>query len=1712
MNQLAADQNVPEQKTTPGDATASAVSRAADDPYEASPGKLLAEVQRLYDEGQYREALAASKPLGDLKSWRSREGRVLAGRLAANLGAPRIGRTVHWLAGREFPRHPQVQYYAAMAYWSRFGTVHAWRRYRNVQLDESADPVARADWLAMKALMLGALRDFSRAEPRMIQALELDSDSAWLHVELSELLDRQDLHHDALHAAREALKLRPNFRPAVQATAHRLVQLRRDDEALQLLSEAAPRLQSGEVWCQLAALQGELKNYDDAWYSLTRAEECWPLAASDSQHLKWLAGERCDVAYYRGQYEEAIKLAEGLDRPFYQRLTEKLKKALQSPPPVDRAPRVQLPVPFVRQFHDTCAPATLTSIAHYWQKPVRHEEIVERICYEGTRAYDERRWAEENGFHAREFRVTEEIVEALIRAGIPMSLNTVDPGSAHLQGIVGIDIYRGTFLVQDPSERHVGEAAADKFLEHYASTGPRGMIMLPHEEASRVAHVALPDAEMYDDYYVADRALARHDRQAATDAVERLMQRAPEHRLTLQARLSLARYDSSPTDQMSLVERLLAQFPNDANLLLMKCSLLNEFGQRSQRIDLLRSVCQGEKAHPIFWSRLAAELLDDARDHDEAYYQLRRALRFNQGDGRTLSLLADYFWNKRDRAAALEYYRLAASLSEKDESQARRYFLAARYLHETPAALEWLRDRYVRFGKQNSSPGRTLASALEQIDRTPESLQIIEETVGQHPGDGELLSFAALYFGRYNQPERAAECLKAAEGKCSRAVFVRASAQLANYQGDLTRARELFLEAVRLDPLDMDARERVLQVDMDLEGNDVAEQRLRAAVAEFPHSYSLRVMLIQWLRSFKLAAASDELERFLQFHPRDAWGRREAAITSLTAHDLTRASREVELAIELEPHNEIAHFLQGKVFEQQGNVAAARAAYRHAIERNVDYDSAISSLVDTCDRPAERAEQLDFILEQLREQTTHGEAILCYREVADYRMEPSRLLEQLEEARSHRPDLWQTWSVVAQQHSSMNQRQKAVEVAAEATERFPLLPRSWLDLALAHRKAGDHDAELAALERARAINPLWSEVARELSELYMNREQFDEAEKVIRQVLASDPRDPASLAWLGECLYRAGKKNESLGPMVSACASSPGYDWAWARLCEWSHELDQGHSARTAAEQAISSRPHDARCYRRMAEALSELDEIPQALVQIEKSLELDDRSLDAHVLKAYYLGKMHQWDEALEACNPPVFAGDVPVLLRMRRAYILYRKGLTAEAIEELRGALERDPDHYGGWNQLADWADETGGRDVYKQAAENMVRLDPHQPAPRGYLADALMVEEGGRPEAKVQLRTALEFSPDYVFGAMRLFDLHIEDNELEAAGEVLQIGGTHLPPGYEKALHTHLLAAQDAKREPLGRSAVDYLLQWTAEESFERAPLLRAVDHFAEPVAQLAISELTRVSTVTPNQAGQGVALGRLLGRVGSTGQCLAVLKSLPDGELWHETVQTLLRSMAGFRKEFALVPRLRVKYKKRLRAKTNSWAAVSATLLDYGQNSDVVKWTRDWQQRTDATPLQLVAVVASRWECFQFKAARRATEHALTLTADDGTPLFHVWAGIDAVLRGENIVALEHARQVSIHQLSQWYIVGYRILVCALESLPGTLGDKPPQTKAQSRQMVDALCPSKFPLEPPFVIDQLTKWLLRRVAARVAYSHGLVFRGAFNRFVAFGYTHR
>src|SRR5262249_4160554 len=252
-----------------------------------------------------------------------------------------------------------------------------------------------------------------------------------------------------------------------------------------------------------------------------------------------------DAAYECVDVAAAATWARECGEPFFKTLAPRL----EDPNSEDR--RVRLDVGFVRQHHQTCAPATLAALARFWDRPAGPLEGADEICYDGTPDHRQRSWADRNGYLAREFTVTWDSARGLLDRGVPFTLTTVETQSAHLQAVIGYDARRGTFLIRDPSLPYAGEALAQAFLDRYRSVGPRGMALVPLEPAGRLEGLALPDAPLYDHLHELQVALREHDRDRAATAYEALRAAAPGHRLFLHARCLLAHYDADPAELLA---------------------------------------------------------------------------------------------------------------------------------------------------------------------------------------------------------------------------------------------------------------------------------------------------------------------------------------------------------------------------------------------------------------------------------------------------------------------------------------------------------------------------------------------------------------------------------------------------------------------------------------------------------------------------------------------------------------------------------------------------------------------------------------------------------------------------------------------------------------------------------------------------------------------------------------------------------------------------------------------------------------------------------------------------------------------------------------------------------------------------------------------------------------------------------------------------------
>ena len=85
----------------------------------------LARVLELYEDGRYLRAYELALGFGPLAAWTGTAARLVAGRMAMNLGAPRLAVAFHLLAWREDPSDAEANDYRARALLGRKGPLHA---------------------------------------------------------------------------------------------------------------------------------------------------------------------------------------------------------------------------------------------------------------------------------------------------------------------------------------------------------------------------------------------------------------------------------------------------------------------------------------------------------------------------------------------------------------------------------------------------------------------------------------------------------------------------------------------------------------------------------------------------------------------------------------------------------------------------------------------------------------------------------------------------------------------------------------------------------------------------------------------------------------------------------------------------------------------------------------------------------------------------------------------------------------------------------------------------------------------------------------------------------------------------------------------------------------------------------------------------------------------------------------------------------------------------------------------------------------------------------------------------------------------------------------------------------------------------------------------------------------------------------------------------
>ncbi|HMF18546.1 MAG TPA: tetratricopeptide repeat protein, partial [Gemmataceae bacterium] len=971
--------------------------------------------------------------------------------------------------------------------------------------------------------------------------------------------------------------------------------------------------------------------------------------------------------------------------------------------------------------------------------------------------------------------VTWDSAVAVIDQGIPFTLTTPEVSSSHLQAVIGYDSIRGTLIIRDPGERHQSEFLAEGLSERYASTGPRGMALVPMKEKKKLASLNLPDSDLYDLMYQVEKALEAHDRAKAEKTCRELEAKAGKHRLAYLAWRTLAVYDSDTPRILAVTEKQLELFPDDLRWQLSKVNCLRSMARRDETLALLKKLSEQKISDPACWQQYAQELADDAREHPRALHLLRRSLRCNPGDARTFHCLARIYWDKRQFAEAFDLYRIAACLEETDEHLARSYFQAATSLGKTEEAIEFLQQRFERFGHKSGQPARTLSWAYFQLERTREGFDVLEKALRQRPDDADLLLYAVDQRIQYGSFVEARRLLIEARGRSQKTAWLRSAANLAASQGDLVVARKVWAKVLEVEPLADDAHAAYARLLAETKGRAAALKHLHKTCDRFPYNFQLKELLVQWLQEDGPDAVEPVVRKLIDIHPANAWARRELALVLADKHEMGKAFAELEEAGRLEPDCISYHTVRGRLMSLAGRMDEAKECYRDALRISVDLEHAMHEWIDACETEEERREALGFIEEELVRQVISGTGLLTFRDVARQTMEPDELLVSLRNFQETRPDLWQSWSAVIRQLRDMEQHEEALETAQLGLERFPLLPELWVDLSEVYQAMMNGPAAIKALEKALKINFGWAYPLRLLADLYQREGQVDQAKALIQRAIDRAPLMSANHFTMAMVLWNNGERDKGLEKIKQTVLLDPSYDTAWDYLCDWSAERNQFQGVVDLARSMTEKRPGETRSWMRLAQALLRMpsspdvdqdERIEECLDALKRVHHLNPRLIDAYDLEAQVLAEAGRFDEATEACQAPVWNGKPPVTLRGRRAWLMAQNGDVEGAIESMRAIVKDDPAYFWGWTKLAEWYEGTGKQQNYLSAAQQMVRLAPQSPIAWAYRGEAKLLL-GDRKSGKKDLRMACHIAPDYSFAGLKLFDEELADAQAAPEG---------------------------------------------------------------------------------------------------------------------------------------------------------------------------------------------------------------------------------------------------------------------------------------------------------------------------------------------------------
>lgn len=1584
---------------------------------QSSLDALTAELEDLYQAGLYRQAynLGVAR-LGNPSEWVLPELRILASRILSHLGLLRASDSLIYRLWRLKPDTPRLASYYVSLILRRKGPLQALRLIKQLETSDKLDDQERLYLQLEKVEVYNAYRDFGAAEDILANIPEEERDR-WVQFAKAETQRAQDDYAGARGTIDQVIEQHPQFHSALLFKA-RLLQLADDLAGASALIEGVwPQVQSWWIGRALFDFYMEQRRYAEAEKTLQQLQDLPPWQDRDLQSQ--LKSMWADFYCAQKEYDKAL--------PFLQSKQFFHNQVAQSISNRKEGERRVLDVPFVRQRNMTCAPASMSAITTYWGNPVPQETIIEAICYGGTQSFDERRWGDENGWLTREFDLTLPVLRALIDRDIPVLLGTVEPGSAHLQIIVGYDLAMGTYFLRDPYFPRLQEMLIEQSHRYYASTGPRCMVLLPQFESVRLDGIELPNSALYDQLYAMNKALKDNRRDLAEQAALQAEALAPGHRLALECRRTLAFYDRDDQALLAVVEQLLQLFPDDINLQLSKLNCLLELGSSSVALAYLESLAAQPDCHFLILARLADRLRRDQRQSERVERLLSQLLRRRPTHTQTLFAYACMLWDQSKYREACQLYRFATCLEDTYDFYADSYFRAARYLKETETGLNFLRQRRDKFGRQSSGPAASLYYALDSLDRTEEALTVLDRAVQERPDDGEFLLFCAqkqLYAAR---PQKAQELVERAANlsKPVRLHEIRAEIALHLLQKD--EALAAYEQVLQIEPLNSQANQAIMRIHAENGALPLAIAHVDRQLERFPGNAMLLRLKYQWLAESDREANEAVAREYVAQHPQDSWGYRTLTYALLGQDRKEEAIAAARDAVAIDSTDCTNHAALGDALLVNRQMREAREAFRNAIRRSCDYGYAFNRLLSSSHDPQEQRADIEFIHAELLAQVSYGDGILEFAAAASRWLEQDKLLEFLNFAVDARPDLWQSWVALGIAQRDQGANEESLATLDKAVEKFPLLPRIHFERAETLRTLHRDDDTIAALHHTLELSPGWVRVSNRLCELLERRGDFAGAIELQKNAIKHSPLSSTPYGYLADLYLRTGERDEAIAQLELAIGRDPGYHWAWTTLHRLRKEDGQEAAVFDRFKEQMEQFPNRVD----LLQIYAELEPDPAKITTaIRDYFERRPLHIDLCEKLVTVLAQNGDFANAFAWVSPVRWDGSPPVEIQTLEAWLYAQQHNYVRAIEQMRKVVSINGNHYEAWRLLAIWGERTNDSDLVKQAVENCVRLYPNDPGILCFAAEKLQSVDGSQKRIGELLKHAFELNIADQYIGLTYIDHALANDDDEAANSALERMERQLDNSFVGLRRLQVAARQGDKT--LALDVLGKILRDTAKGSNVLETAWKSLDKAGwQADAAKSVEELYEQQIPQADQAGLYLARHRL--NTLKPRKFVRTLRTMSfDTDFEQRYLEAYLRHLSAQKKD---VPRgLQQHLRKHWRKDTFNLGLVGYLKYNIGRVQEA-KWLfKELEGRPDAEPWALYFASLCNRHFDNWEKAAQLVDRALAQNEDMYREDLQVWHVLDCMLAKKpiDVGTIAHLSKRDLAPLTEYPLLAARAL--------------------------------------------------------------------------------